>query len=158
MANLRASLDMALKYHQEGNLTQAETLYRQILQQWPGQPDALNLLGVMANQVGRTEVALELIGQALAKLPNEPDFHGNFAAALQAAGRVPEAIHHYREAIRLKPGSVTYHHVLLSEALQQTGSSGRGPGASPGNALGSILTRPRPTASLEIWPRTNTIP
>jgi tetratricopeptide (TPR) repeat protein len=120
VAELRPILDKALKLHQAGNLPQAESLYRQILQQWPGQPDALNLLGVLANQLGRPEIAVDLIGQALAKLPKEADFHGNFATALNAAGRVPEAIKHYREAIRLRPTNVT-HRVLLSEALQQEG-------------------------------------
>jgi tetratricopeptide (TPR) repeat protein len=117
---LRATLDQALALHQAGNLPQAEALYRQVLQQWPGQPDALNLLGVIANQVGRGEVAIDLIGQALAKLPNEPDFHGNFAAACQATGRVADSIRHYREAVRLKPDHVIYQ-VLLSEGLQQEG-------------------------------------
>jgi tetratricopeptide (TPR) repeat protein len=120
VTTLRATLDRALGFHQAGNLTQAEILYRQVLQQWPGQPDALNLLGVMANQVGKTEIAIDFISQALARLPNEPDFHGNYASALQNAGRVAESTHHYREAVRLKPSSVTYH-VLLSESLQQTG-------------------------------------
>lgn len=118
---LRPLLDQALQLHQDGKLTDAESLYNRILQQWPGQPDAMNLLGVLANQVGRPEVALDLIGKALARLPNEPDFHGNMAAALQAVGRVTDSIRHYREAIRLKPGAVTYH-VLLSEGLQQQGN------------------------------------
>jgi tetratricopeptide (TPR) repeat protein len=122
LTNLRATLEEALRLHQAGNLAQAETIYRQILQQHPGQPDALNLLGVMANRAGQTELALDLIGQAVARLPNEPDFHGNYANALQAAGRVPESMFHYREAIRLRPDSATYH-VLLSEALQQLGET-----------------------------------
>ena len=120
MTTLRAALDQALQHHQAGDLQRAESLYRQILQQWPGQPDALNLLGVMANQVGHPEVAVDLIGQAVARLPSEPDFHGNLAAAYQAVGRVPDAVRHFREAIRLNPGASNYH-AFLSEALQQQG-------------------------------------
>ena len=118
MTILRAALDEALQFHQAGNLEKAEFLYQQVLRQWPGQPDALNLLGVMANQVGQPEVGIDLIGQAIAKLPNEPDFHGNLAAAYQAVGRVADAVRHFREAIRLKPGAVNYR-VFLSEGLQQ---------------------------------------
>jgi Flp pilus assembly protein TadD len=118
---LRSILDKALELHNAGDYRQAEALYQQVLQRWPGQPDALNLLGVLANQFGRPEVAIDLIGQALAKLPDEPDFHGNLAIALQVVGRVAESIVHFREAIRLKPTAVTYH-VLLSEALQQQGN------------------------------------
>ncbi len=117
---LRPTLDEALQQHQAGNLARAEALYRQILQQWPGQPDALNLLGVMANQVGQPETAIDLIGQAVAQLPDEPDFHGNFAAALQVAGRVADAIVHYREAIRLKPEGVS-NYLFLSDALLEAG-------------------------------------
>jgi Tfp pilus assembly protein PilF len=81
MNNLRAALEQALQFHQSGDLKQAESLYGKILQQHRGQPDALNLLGVMANQVGQPEVAIDLIRQAVAQLPHEADFHGNLAAA-----------------------------------------------------------------------------
>jgi hypothetical protein len=47
MNNLRAALEQALQLHQAGNLKQAEALYGKILQQHPGQPDALNLLGYL---------------------------------------------------------------------------------------------------------------
>ena len=120
MLTLRARLDQALQLHQAGHLQQAEGLYRQVLHQWPGQPDALNLLGVIANQVGKPELAVDLIGKAIAQLPNEPDFHGNLAAALLFVDRVPEAIEHFREAIRLKPRAVNQY-CFLSEALQQQG-------------------------------------
>jgi len=117
---LRESLERALQVHQAGNLQQAEAMYRQILQEAPGQPDALNLLGVMANRAGQPEAAIDLIGQALAQLPNEPDFHGNLAAAYQAAGRVADAVRHYREAVRLNPGAVNQY-LFLSDALQEQG-------------------------------------
>jgi tetratricopeptide (TPR) repeat protein len=120
MNNLRAALDQALQFHQSGNLKQAESLYGKILQQHPGHPDALNLLGVMANQVGQPEVAIDLIRQAVAQLPHEADFHGNLAAAYQAAGLVPDAVRHYREAIRLNPAAVNQY-VFLSDALQEQG-------------------------------------
>ena len=117
-----------------------------MLQQWPGQPDALNLLGVLANQVGQPEIAIDLIGQAVAQLPDEPDFHGNLAAAYQAAGRVADAIRHYRESIRLNPTAVNQY-LFLSDALQEQGQLRGGAGPQPARAaarsrLGSGLLRP----------------
>ena len=120
MNNLRTALEQALQLHQSGNLKQAESLYGEILRQHPGQPDALNLLGAMANQVGQPEAAIDLIRQAVAQLPGEADFHGNLAAAYQAAGHVPDAVRHYREAIRLNPAAVNQH-LFLSDALQEQG-------------------------------------
>lgn len=120
MSDLRAALEQALHLHQSGNLKQAESVYGKILQQHPGQPDALNLLGTMANQVGQPEVAIDLIRQAVAQLPHEADFHGNLAAAYQAAGRVPDAVRQYREAIRLNPAAVNQY-LFLSDALQELG-------------------------------------
>ncbi len=87
----------------------------------PRQPDALNLLGTLANQVGQPEVAIDLIGQAIALQPGEADYHGNLAAARQAAGHVGEAIRHYREAIRLNPGAVN-NLLFLSDALMEQGN------------------------------------
>ena len=79
MHNLGATLEQALQLHQNGNLTQAESLYREILRQHPGQPDALNLLGVMANQVGQPEVDRALPAQA--------DFGDGFLTLAASAGR-----------------------------------------------------------------------
>ena len=92
----------------------------EILQHHPGQPDVLNLLGVMANQTGQPEAAIDLIRQAVVQLPGEADFHGNLAAAYQAAGCVPDAVRHYRAAIRLNPAAVNQY-LFLSDALQELG-------------------------------------
>ncbi len=130
MTALRATLEQALEHHQAGRLPEAETLYRWVLRCQPGQPDALNLLGVMATAVGQPENAIELIRQAALQLPNEPDFHGNLAAAYQAAGRVADAVRHYRESIRLNPANVKQY-LFLSDALVELGQ--------PGEALSHAL-------------------
>ena len=51
------ALDMAWKHFQAGQLQEAEQLYRQILQVDPNQVDALHLLGVIAGQTGRDDLA-----------------------------------------------------------------------------------------------------
>ena len=47
------ALQLAVQHHQAGRLAEAELLYRQILAAQPNHADALHLLGVMAQQVGR---------------------------------------------------------------------------------------------------------
>ena len=49
---LDAALRQAVAHHQAGRLSEAEDLYRAILQAQPGQPDANHNLGVLAAQVG----------------------------------------------------------------------------------------------------------
>ena len=46
------SLRLAVQYHIAGNLSEAESIYRQILQTDSNQPEALNLLGLIAQQAG----------------------------------------------------------------------------------------------------------
>ena len=45
--------------HQSGRLLEAETLYRQVLQNNPNNADALHMLGLLAHQVKRPEAAME---------------------------------------------------------------------------------------------------
>jgi len=54
--SVEEALRIARQHHKAGQLAQAETLYRQILQQQPNHPDALHLLGVIAYQAGRHDV------------------------------------------------------------------------------------------------------
>ena len=60
---LDQTLQQALEHHQNGRLNQAEQLYRQVLQVDPRQADALHLLGVLAQQAGKIDVAVQLISR-----------------------------------------------------------------------------------------------
>lgn len=74
-----------------------------------GDVDALHMLGILAHQVGRNDLAVEYISQALRALPEQPHeavrapLHNSLGNALHAQGHVSEAMAHYQEAIRLQP-------------------------------------------------------
>ena len=62
---VQQAIDLAVQHHNSGDLSKAESIYRQILEAHPDQPQALHLLGVIAHQRGDHEQAVELIEQAL---------------------------------------------------------------------------------------------
>jgi len=93
----------AVTLHQQGNLAQAESLYRQILQSVPHHLDALNLLGLVAMQTGRNLLAVELIGKAIALNDRVADFHSNIGEAYRRLGELDRAAHHFTRATELEP-------------------------------------------------------
>jgi|SRR5450631_2102190 len=74
----------ALRHHQAGRLSEAERLYREILQADATHGDALHCLGVVAHQRGRNDVAVELITRAIVHGGRVPAFHNNLGNALKA--------------------------------------------------------------------------
>jgi uncharacterized protein HemY len=58
---------LATAFHnfQTGRISEAEHLYRQILQHHPDQPEALHWLGVIAYQSGRVEQGLGFVRASL---------------------------------------------------------------------------------------------
>jgi predicted O-linked N-acetylglucosamine transferase (SPINDLY family) len=100
---LQNLLNTALQHHQAGRLAEAESIYRQILALDPRHADSLHLLGVLAHQVGRPDVAAGLIGQAIAVRGDDSLYHNNLANALRDQGRPDEAMASYRCALELKP-------------------------------------------------------
>ncbi len=101
-------IELAIKYHQQGNLSEAEQLYRQILQQEPESDRVLHLLGVLYYQSGNVEAAINLFQQVLKLKPDYAVAHNNLGLALLQEGRVDEAIEHYQQAVALKPNSVEF--------------------------------------------------
>lgn len=97
------ALKLAQQHHVAGRLQEAEQLYRQILQQVPNQPDALHLLGILAIQVNRPDVAVELISRAIAIQPNQAGYHSNLAEAHRKMGNLEAAEAECRQAIALNP-------------------------------------------------------
>ena len=89
---------VALQHHQSGRLAEAEAIYRQILAVEPRHADALHLLGVIAHLVGRNDVAVGLIRQAIVLNAMVPDFHSNLGEAHRALGQLDEAIAHNNAA------------------------------------------------------------
>jgi predicted O-linked N-acetylglucosamine transferase (SPINDLY family) len=114
------ALQVALAHHQAGHLSQAESIYQQILQAEPNHHDALHLLGVIAHQTGRDELAVELIGKALTLKPDLADAYCNLGSALQKQANLDAAIESFQKAISLKPGHALAHN-NLGNALRDQG-------------------------------------
>lgn len=102
-ANIPFMIKQAVQYHQAGRLSQAETLYMEVLHFDPHNTDALHLRGVLAHQTGRSDIAVDYISKAIARNRRVADFHNNLGLALQALGRFGEAVASYREALKLRP-------------------------------------------------------
>jgi protein O-GlcNAc transferase len=99
-----ADLTQAVGLHQQGRLDEAERVYRAVLDRDPGEVNALHLLGVLRQQQGRAEEALEFLVQALTAAPNVAVIHSNYANALKDLGRLDDAVASYRRALALDPG------------------------------------------------------
>ncbi len=110
--DISGAIREALEQHRDGRLSQAETIYREILQIEPNNPDALHLLGLVAHQIGRHDVAVELINSAINVNSANSFYHLNLAAALEAQDNLAAAAECLRNAILLNPDFAEAHNNL----------------------------------------------
>lgn len=107
-ANLPQQLDhmlrQAVALQQNGALTEAEELYREILELKPRHFDALQLLGSLALQAGRVQEGIEFLKKALAINAKQAPLHSNLAYALNALQRFDEALASADRALALQSG------------------------------------------------------
>jgi predicted O-linked N-acetylglucosamine transferase (SPINDLY family) len=144
------AIEIALEQHRAGNFSRAEALYMEILRQDPGNVDAIHLLGVLATQGKRPDVAVDLISAAIRKKPDTPIFHYNLAEALHLLGQKEEALAAYRRAVELAPDYFEAHN-NLANLLNEMGRYDEAEGecrraieidpeaAAPWNNLGNSL-------------------
>lgn len=99
-------LQQAMQWHGGGRLDEAESAYRGVLDDAPGHPDALHLLGVLHAQRGRHADAARLIAAAIAANPHEAMFHNNYGNVCTECGRFDEAEASYLRALQLDGGRV----------------------------------------------------
>ena len=109
-----------LQHHRAGRLGEAEACYRRVLAAQPEHTDSLHLLGVIAYQVKRHDLAVKLISQAIKRNDHNPIYFSNLGNALKEQGKLDEAIAAYRQAIRVKPDFADAHS-NLGLALQEQG-------------------------------------
>ena len=98
-----ALFEEALAHHRAGRLSEAELLYRRIVAADPRHADSLHLLGMIACQVGRHDLAVGLIGAAIAIESAVAEYYSNLGVALKELGRLDQALASFDNALALKP-------------------------------------------------------
>lgn len=121
MSNISEAIVSAFQFYQIGNLSHAEWICQQILQQQPNSTEALDLLGRMAHQVGKLQEAIAYYQKLIALLPDYAEAYYNRGAVLHSLGQLVDAIADYQQAIKLQP-DYTEAHYKLGYALHQQGN------------------------------------
>jgi protein O-GlcNAc transferase len=104
-------LQRAIQYHRAGHLQLAQQIYESILEANPNHPEALHLLAIIAMQVGKNDMAVDLINRAVQNDPNNPIYYedlagaySNMANTLRDQGQLDEAISFFQKALQSNPG------------------------------------------------------
>ena len=108
-AALEAALQQAFVHHRAGRLSEAERLYRSILQARPDHPGVTNNLGLVLKDQGRLEEAAATFRRVLAVKPDDALAHCNLGNVLRLQGRSDQAAACYRGAIALQPDMALAH-------------------------------------------------
>ena len=107
--SLNQAMTLATQLQSQGRLQESEHLLQQILQHQPMHAFALHLLGVIAHQVGKNTLAVELIQNAIQSNGNVALFHANISEILRILKRLNEAVSHGEQAVALEPQMVMAH-------------------------------------------------
>src|SRR5580658_1484969 len=107
--------EAALAAHESGDARQARRLCEDILRIDPDQPEALNLLSVILQNLGRADQSVSLLSRAVAIDPNFSDAFANLARGYSFIEHEEQAVTAARRAIKSDPS--------LGEAWRQLGFS-----------------------------------
>ena len=98
-----ALYQQALAIHRQNRLSEAETLYRQILEVNPNHPGTLHFLGMVAFTQKNLEEAELLIARSLELCDTKPVYFNNYGVVLNERKRHKEAKNAFEKALTLKP-------------------------------------------------------
>jgi predicted TPR repeat methyltransferase len=100
---LEEAMAIAVLFQKNGQLGEAERIYREILTVVPDHPDAVHFAGILAHQQGRSDEGIAMIERSLALDPDQADCYSNLGIIFKALGRLDEAVTAYEHAIALNP-------------------------------------------------------
>lgn len=98
----------ALAHHEAGRLTEAEALYRSVLERHPEDSNAWHLLGVLHAEKGEHQACESYIRSALA-LTEAPEYYRNLGISLMSQSRFGDAVEAFGGAVRLRPDYAEAH-------------------------------------------------
>jgi len=95
-------LQIAIDHHLSGRLQEAEFAYQMLIRSDPKNAEALCLFGVLAQQVGNSEVALECMRAALTLKPENALFLSTLANTLRELRQYAESADWYQRALAIQ--------------------------------------------------------
>lgn len=117
--SIEEALSRAYAHWNAGQADQAELFCQRVLAAWPGQSDALHLMGVMAHAYGNLDLALSHLRQACLA-PRAPALYfSNLAEMCRQRGLLVEGEQAGRRAVALNPSLVAAWNnlgIILQEA------------------------------------------
>lgn len=96
-------LQQGIELHKKGQFQEADSYYRQVLAIDPENADAIHLLGLLADAIGDSDLATDLIKFAIGLRPGSAVFRNNLANISRAQGKHEEATACYLEALKINP-------------------------------------------------------
>jgi tetratricopeptide (TPR) repeat protein len=109
----------AWKYHQAGSFSQAEQLYRQVLQTDPNNADAWCFLGAVCQAQGKITEAEANLRRAAQLMPSHPTAPNLLGIVLAQQGKLDDAASCFQDLIRYQPGDAGAHNNLGLVRLNQ---------------------------------------
>ena len=118
--DIEKRLNQAVALHQAGKLPKAEQLYQQVLADNPRNSDALHLLGVIAYQVGKHEISVNLITNAIEIDSQQVEAYNNLGIVFKKQGKLEKSVQAHHKAIEIQPDHAEAHY-NLGDTYQKQG-------------------------------------
>jgi tetratricopeptide (TPR) repeat protein len=101
MSSVPETLKAGLAAHRAGRLVEAEYMYRRVLEAQPRHAGAFHLLGLLAYQMGKLELAAQLVSDAIRLDAFTAIFSADLGEIYRTMGKIPEAVAAYRQSLKL---------------------------------------------------------
>ncbi len=108
-AHIATLLDTGLRHQLASRFAEAEQSYSQALTLDPEAAQSLYLLGTLAMQVDRPDMAEPLLQRAVTKRDDKPEYHYAYGRARKRLGDLQAALLSYRRAVELAPRKAEFH-------------------------------------------------
>ncbi|MFK7956965.1 MAG: tetratricopeptide repeat protein [Lysobacterales bacterium] len=113
-----AAINSAIELHRAGDSQAAEKAYRAILNDQPEHFEALHFLGLIRQEAGDLNEALDLVEKAIELKPEAATYHATLGSIRFAQGDIPSARANYEQALSLNPNLRQGHNTLGYLQLQ----------------------------------------
>ena len=109
---INKNFTLALQNHKKNNFQIAEKLYNEILKSSPFHEGAQSNLGILYNQLGKPQKAINCFEKAIQINPNSANAYYSLGVIFTQLGESQKAINYYEKAIQINPNFANAYYSL----------------------------------------------